>query len=104
MAGLFGDLFGTVLDAVLLVGLPLLYLVSSYLALSLPARWIFGREPVTLMGVGLLLGSLVVGFINLARTLQQMPPVAPVSPRFARAMFALSWVLALLLTVADLAG
>lgn len=100
--GLVGEVWGTALDLVLLVALPLVYLAASYLLLDLPLRWLLGRESPTLLTLGELLLSLVVSLVALARAVQQTPPVAPVRPRFARVMFGLSWMVAVLLTLGDL--
>ena len=102
--GIFGEIWGFAWDALLLVGMPLLYLVASYLTLDLPARWLLGREPFTLLGGAEFLGSLVVGLVGLGRVLSQAPPLQPVSPQFARRALLASWITALLLTVGDLAG
>ena len=102
--GLVGDLWGTALDLVLLVALPFVYLAASYLLLDLPLRWLLGREAPTLLAGGEFLVALVVSLVGLARVLQEAEPVTPVRPRFARIMFALSWVAALLLTIGDLAS
>jgi hypothetical protein len=91
-------------DMVLLCVLPLLYLVSSYLVLDLPARWLAHREPATMWTVLLFLGAIGVSIIGLVRLVQDLPPLAPVRPRFARTMLALGWVAALVLTVGDLVG
>lgn len=97
-----GRAVSLVVGLILLCTLPVLYLCASYLALDLPARFLFGGEHATWKTLLLLFGAFVVGLIGLVRAVQGMPPVAPVRPRFARAMFALSWVAGLLLTVSDL--
>ena len=99
-----GRLVQAVVGLLLLWGLPLLYLATSYLALDLPARWMAGREHATWNGALIFAGALVVGLVGLVRAVQGAPPVAPVRPRFARAMFALCWLFALLLTLADLSS
>lgn len=93
-----------VVDLVLLCGLPFLYLAASYLAVDLPARWLAHRDAWGGWGVLAFFGALVVGLIGLARAVQDAAPIAPVRPRFARLMFGLSWVAALLLTIGDLAS
>jgi hypothetical protein len=102
--GLVGDLWGTALDLVLLVTLPLLYLAASYLLLDLPLRWLLRREPATLPGGAELLLALIVSLVGIARSRREAEPVAPVRPAFARAMLGLGWVAALLLTIGDLAA
>ena len=104
LSGAARDLRGSALDLVLLCALPILYLAGAYLVLDLPLRWLCGREPVSLLGAGELVGALLISLVGLARTLQQAPPIAPVRPRFARAMLAVGWLAALLLVVADLAA
>lgn len=102
--GLVGDVWGTAVDLVLLVSLPLLYLAASYLLLDLPLRWLLRREaptPLTLAGLAL---AVVVSLVGVARALREAPPVAPVRPRFARVMLGLGWVLSLLLALGDLAS
>jgi hypothetical protein len=86
---------------VLLCGLPLLYLCAAYLAIDLPLRFLSGREHATWKTLFLLLGAFVVALAGLVRAVQGAPPVAPVRPRFARAMYALSWVAGLLFTLSD---
>jgi hypothetical protein len=101
-AGVFAELFGSALDLLLLCGLPLLYLVSSYLVLDLPARWMTHRQPATAPGVLIFLAAIAVSAVALVRRAQGAPPVAPVRPRFAKAMLALGWIAALFFTVGDL--
>ena len=100
--GLVGDLWGTALDLVLLVSLPLLYMAASYLVFDLPLRWLLRREAPTLLGGGELLISVIVLLVGFARALQESQPIAPVRPRFARWMFGLNFFLGLLLTLGDL--
>jgi hypothetical protein len=87
----------------LLCGLPFAYLVSAYLAVDLPARWLTHRGAYGNVGVLLFVASLAVALIGIARAAQDAPPIAPVQPRFARTMLALSWVAAVLFTIGDLA-
>lgn len=95
-------LLSSVVDLLLLLGLPLLYLAAAYLALDVPARWMAHR-PVPFGG--LLFGSaLAVSFAGVARAVLGSAPVAPVGQRFARLMLGLSFVAALLLTIGDLAS
>jgi uncharacterized membrane protein len=89
---------------VLLCGLPLAYLVSTYLVLDLPARFIGHRGAYGRVGALLFVGALGVAMIGIARAVQDAPPIAPVRPKFAKAMFGLSWLAALLCTIGDLAG
>ncbi len=98
------DLVGTAADLLLMFGLPLLYAVAAYLTLDLPARLFAGR--VRFSGTGLLvfLAALGVSLLGVSRTLRGAQPVAPVRPKFARAMLLATWAAALLLVVADLAG
>jgi hypothetical protein len=102
-AALVGGLWGTAFDLLLLVGLPVLYLASSFLVLDLPVRWATGRaQPVWTSGL-MLAAGVVVSLIGVARALQTAQPVAPVRPEFAKVMLGLSWLAALLLTMGDLA-
>ena len=50
------------------------------------------------------LAALGVSLLGLSRLLRSALPVAPVRPKFARAMLLATWAAALLLTLADLAG
>ena len=104
LASVVRELIGFTWDAVLLLGLPLLYLAASYLALDVPARWLFTQERVSLLSALELAAALVVSLIALARVLQQAPPMQPVSPQFARRALVAGWLAALLLAVADIAG
>jgi hypothetical protein len=88
---------------VLLCGLPLAYLVSSYLAIDLPARWLTHRGAYGHVGVLLFVSAVAMALIGIARAAQDAPPIAPVRPKFARAMLALSWAAAVLFTIGDLA-
>src|SRR5882762_1149961 len=78
LAGLVSELALGAFDLVLLLALPLLYLLSSYLVLDLPARWLTHREPATMLTVGLFLGAIVVSIVGLVRMIQDLPPLAPV--------------------------
>jgi len=100
---LVNGLVGGVLQIVLLWTLPFAYLASAYLALDLPARHFAHRGAWGGWGLLIFLISLTISFIGLGRAVQNSEPVAPVRPQFAKAMFGLSWVAALLLTVGDLA-
>jgi hypothetical protein len=98
------DLAGTVVDLAVMLGLPIVYAAGAYLALDLPARLFAGRVHFSALGLLIFLASVAVCLLGISRMLQEAPPVAPVRPRFARAMLLVSWAAALLLTVADLAG
>jgi len=91
-------------ELVLLCCLPLAYLASAYLVLDLPARFIGHRGAYGKVGALLFLGALGIALIGIARAVQDAPPVVPVRPKFAKAMFGLSWLAALLCTIGDLAG
>jgi hypothetical protein len=98
------DLCGASYDLVLLLALPLAYFVAAYLALDLPARLIAGRTHFSSLGLLAFAASIGVSLLGVSRLLREAPPIAPVRPRFARAMLLVGWSAALLLTVADLAG
>jgi hypothetical protein len=95
-------LVALVIDLVLLWALPFVYMAAAYLALDLPARWIAHREAWGSWGVIAFLGACAVGLIGIARAVQDAAPIAPVRPKFAKAMLAVSWVAALLMTIGDL--
>lgn len=97
------DLYGTAADLLLLALLPPLYLAAAYLSLDLPLRWLFGREPLSLLGVGTWLLAAAVDAAGIARAVQGAAPIAPVRPQFARALLVVAWATALLLVVADFA-
>jgi uncharacterized membrane protein len=97
-------LLGGAVELLLLCGLPLVYLTSSYLVLDLPARWLTHREPATAFTIVLFLGAIAVSLVALVRLAQDAQPIVPVRPRFARTMLALGWLTALVLTVGDLAS
>ena len=96
------DVWGTALDLVLLLTLPIIYLAASFALLDLPMRWLSGRESATWLGIAEVAVALIVALVGLARVLQDAQPLAPVRPRFAKAMFGLGWVAAVLLTAGDL--
>lgn len=102
--GLVRGLFAVLVDLFLLWTLPLLYLAAAYLALDLPARWLTHREAGGGWGVLAFIGALAIGLVGISRAVQNAAPIAPVRPQFAKAMFALSWVAALLFTLGDLVG
>jgi hypothetical protein len=96
--------FAIAFELLLLWTLPLLYLCAAYFAVDLPARWLWHRPAYGGWGVVLFIAAVTLGFIGLARAIQQSEPIVPVRPKFARAMFGLSWLAALLLTIGDLAS
>ena len=96
-------LFGGAFALFLLCALPFVYLASAYLLLDLPARWLAHRPAWGGWGVAVFFAALVISIVGLGRAVQQSEPVAPVRPQFAKAMFGLSFVAALLLTIGDLA-
>jgi len=98
------DLAGTAMDLTIMLGLPIVYAVAAYLTLDLPARLLAGRVHFSGFGLLVFLASVAVSLLGISRMLHEAPPVAPVRPRFARAMLLVGWAAALLLTVADLAG
>jgi hypothetical protein len=98
------DLAGTAVDLAVMLGLPILYAVAAYLTLDLPARLLAGRVHFTGFGLLVFLCAVCVSLLGISRLLHGAPPVAPVRPRFARAMLLVGWAAALLLTFADLAG
>ena len=100
---LINGLVGGVVQVALLWTLPFAYLASAYLALNLPARHFAHRGAWGGWGLLIFSISLTISFIGLGRAMQNSEPVAPVRPQFAKAMFGLSWVAALLLTIGDLA-
>ena len=97
-------LVGSVADLLLLCGLPLAYLFSAYLILDLPARWFAHRGAYGRLGALLFLASVVLAFVGITRAVHDAPPIAPVRPKFAKAMLGLSWLAALLCTIGDLAS
>src|SRR5258708_7455444 len=95
--GLVTVLVAVSIDLVLLWAYPFVYMISAYLALDLPARWIAHRDAWGGWGVIIFLGALVVGLIGIGRAVQDSTPIAPVRPQFAKAMLAASWIAALLM-------
>jgi hypothetical protein len=95
---------GSAADLLLLCGLPLAYLFSAYLVLDLPARWFAHRGAYGKLGALLFLASAALAFVGIARAVQNAAPIAPVRPKFAKAMLGLSWIAALLCTIGDLAS
>jgi len=98
------DLAGATVDLAIMLGLPILYAVAAYLTLDLPARLLAGRVHFTGAGFLVFLCAVGLSLLGVSRMLHDAPPVAPVRPRFARAMLLAGWAAALLLTFADLAG
>ena len=71
----------------LLCGLPFAYVVSSYLTVDLPARWLTHRGAYGQVGrAALRRFAVAVALIGIARAAQDAPPIAPVRPKFAQAM------------------
>jgi hypothetical protein len=95
---------GGVVQLAVLWGLPFAYLVASYLALDLPARWFTHRDAYGRWGLLMFAAAVAITAVGVSRALRDAPPVAPVRPRFAKAMLGLSWVAALLCTIGDLAS
>jgi hypothetical protein len=102
--GTVGQTVKSAVGLVLLWGLPLLYLAASYQVIDLPARWLSGRQHMSWNELAVFLGAFIVGLVGLTRAIQGVPPVAPVRPKFARAMFGLSWLAGLLMTISDLSS
>jgi hypothetical protein len=100
---LFAVLFALAADLLLLCALPFCYLAAAYLVLDLPLRWLSHRSAPGGWTLALFAGSAIVCFSGIARALQDVQPIAPVRPAFAKAMFGLSWVAALLLVLGDFA-
>lgn len=96
-------LVAAVFELLLLCALPFVYLAAAYLVVDLPIRWLAHRGAYGGWGAIAFVVALVISFVGLGRAIQGSEPVAPVRPRFAKAMFGLSWVAALLLTIGDLA-
>ncbi len=101
---LISGLVRTAVDLVLLVGLPFAYLAGTYLVLDLPARWIGHRDAYGRWGLLLFAAAVAVCWVGVLRAKRDAPPIAPVRPKFAKVMFGLSWVAAILCTIGDLAG
>jgi hypothetical protein len=95
---------GSTIDLFLLAALPLLYAVGAYLTLDLPLRWATGYAKVSLLGLLLFACAALVSLVGIMRAVQEAPPVAPVRPRFARAMLVFSWIGALICAIADVAA
>jgi len=91
-------------DLVLLWLLPFAYLAAAYLALDIPARWLTRRDAYGRWGLLLFAAAVAVELVGIARARRDAPPIAPVRPKFAKAMLGLSWVAAVLFTIGDLAS
>ena len=102
--GVISRLVTAVASLALLWGLPFAYLAAAFLAIDLPARWLSHRGAWGHRGALLFVAALAVSLIGIARAVQDAPPIAPVRPKFAKAMLCLSWLAAVLCTVGDLAG
>jgi hypothetical protein len=98
------ELVASLWDLALLCGAPVAYLAASYLAVDLPARFLFGPARFSWTGLGIFVSSVGLSYIGISRALRNAPPFAPVRPAFARAMLAVSWAAALILTLADISG
>ena len=102
--GMVTRLWNASVELALLCGLPFAYLVASYLALDLPARWLSHRGAYGKWGLLLFAASVAVAAIGFRRAVRDAPPIAPVRPKFAKAMLGLSWIAAILCTIGDLAS
>ena len=91
-------------DLALLWILPFAYLAAAYLALDIPARWLTRRDAYGRWGLLLFAAAVAVELVGIARARRDAPPIAPVRPKFAKAMLGLSWVAAVLFTIGDLAS
>ena len=98
------DVVGSLADLLVMLGLPIVYAVGAYLTFDLPARLLAGRVRFSGTGFLVFLAALGVTLLGISRMLRSAAPVAPVRPKFARAMLLATWAAALLLTLADLAG
>ena len=96
-------LLAAAVDLVLLCALPFFYLAAAYLVLDLPLRWLSHRSAPSAWSVALFAGAAIICLSGISRALQNVPPIAPVRPAFAKAMLGLSWVAALLLVLGDFA-
>ena len=103
-AAAVSDLAGTAMDLFVMLGLPILYAVAAYLTIDLPVRLLAGRVHFSWIGLLAFAGAVGLSLFGLSRMLREAPPVAPVRPKFARALLLVTWAAALLLTFADLAG
>ena len=90
-------------DLFLLLGLPLAYLFAAYLVIDLPARWFAHKDAYGRWGLLLFAASAAVACVGVVRAKRNAEPIAPVRPVFAKAMLGVSWVVAILCTIGDLA-
>jgi hypothetical protein len=90
-------------DLLLLCALPFFYLAAAYLVLDLPLRWLSHRNSPGGWAVALFAGAAIVCLTGISRAVQNVQPIAPVRPVFAKAMLGLSWLAALLLVLGDFA-
>jgi uncharacterized membrane protein len=102
--GVAGTLCGIAFDLVLLAGTPMAYLAASFALFDVPAGWMFGHKPLTGMSLGVFAAAVLVSAFGFFRALQGAQPVAPVRPKFARAMLVLGWATGFLLAIADLSA
>ncbi len=102
--GAVAQLIRVIVALALLCGLPIAYLVAAYLVVDLPARFLSHRSAHGGVGALLFIAGLAVALIGISRAVQDAPPVAPVRPKFAKVMLALSWVAAVLFTIGDLSS
>ena len=91
-------------ELLLLCALPLAYLAAAYLVVDLPARWLTHRGAYGRFGLVLFLAAGGIAVAGIMRAVQDAPPIAPVSAKFAKVMLGLSWVAAVLGTIGDIAG
>ncbi len=101
---LFAVVLAAAVDLLLLWVLPFFYLAAAYLVLDLPLRWLSHRSAPGGWALALFAGSAIVSLTGISRALQNVQPVAPVRPAFAKAMFGLSWMAALLMVLGDFAS
>jgi hypothetical protein len=101
---LFAVVLALAVDVLLLCALPFFYVAAAYLVLDLPLRWLSHRNAPGAWALTLFVGSAVVCLTGISRAVQNMPPIAPVRPVFAKAMLGLSWVAALLMVLGDFAS
>ena len=102
--GVVSSVVSAAWELLLLCSWPLASLASAYLVLDLPARWFAHRGAYGRLGALLFLASLGIALLGIARAVQDAPPIAPVRPKFAKAMLGVAWVVALFSTIGDLAG
>jgi hypothetical protein len=101
--GTITRLVAIVIELGLLWLLPFAYLAAAYLALDIPARWLTHRDAYGRWGLLMFAAAVAIALVGITRARRDAPPIAPVRPKFAKAMLALSWVAAVLCTIGDLA-